>query len=194
MIDNRKLRLERRDLAPQLRDARGVAGLLGVRQLPFLKREARAGASRARRRAPRVACESRRAARPRAPPLRYFSRRPGRRSSSQHKPPPTPRPPPSHMSRPNRNANGSPDRGGSSGGFRGAPKRRFCGARRMGCGLSMRREMASICATRIAVVLVLQRECTAANTAPIARIDEKFSLWSMGRVDGVPESAVARRR
>ena len=42
--DNRKLKLaplERRDLAPQLRDARGVAGLLGVRQLPPLKREAR---------------------------------------------------------------------------------------------------------------------------------------------------------
>ena len=42
--DNRKLKLappERRDLSPQLRDARGVAGLLGVRQLPFLKREAR---------------------------------------------------------------------------------------------------------------------------------------------------------
>ena len=44
VIDNRTLKLaplERRDLSPQLRDARGVAGLLGVRQLPSLKREAR---------------------------------------------------------------------------------------------------------------------------------------------------------
>ena len=44
VIDNRKLKLaplERRDLSPQLRDARGVAGLLGVRQLPPLEREAR---------------------------------------------------------------------------------------------------------------------------------------------------------
>ena len=53
-----------RDLAPQLRDARGVAGLLGVRQLPQ-QREARRRVELDA--APRAACGSRRAVRPRAP-------------------------------------------------------------------------------------------------------------------------------
>ena len=63
---------ERRDAIRKQREAR--------------RRELDAPARRAHDAAPRAACESRLAVRPRARPLRYFSRRPGRRSSSQHRP------------------------------------------------------------------------------------------------------------